>query len=703
MSDGADAFDRLSPAVRYQIVNTLGFTSLRPVQALSTHAILDGDNCVVLAPTAGGKTESAFFPLLSAMDARAWSPVSVLYVAPTRALLNNQDARLTRYAEMIGRRAFTWHGDTPESARKRFLREPADLLLTTPESLEVMLLSPRVPAKRMFAGLRAVVIDEVHAFVRDDRGGHLASVLERLSRCAGADVQRVGLSATVGNPEEILAWLAGSSTRPGRVVRGPARAGAAGPALTLDYVGDDDNAARVIAALHPGQKRLVFVESRRRVEAVARTLRAMGVDTYVTHSSLSIDERSAAEMAFAEGRDCVIVATSALELGIDVGDLDQVLQVDAPSSVASFLQRMGRTGRREGTSSNCTFLATEQDAVVQAAAILRLHAKGYVEPVKPVRAGAHLLAHQLLALSLQEGGVARADWWAWVSAATPFHGLTAGDREALVAHMLEARILHEDGARLSLGEEGERLYGRRHFAELYAVFATAATLRVVHAGADIGEVETRFVEAAGDRPLNFTLGGRAWRVTLVEWGRGVVHVAPAERAGNARWRGKGGFLSRALCRAMREVLTDDGVDPWWSRRARATVEAAREEHGFLEPTGVQLVSEGGQTRLWTFAGGAANRLLARMAEGALGGSVTSNDLSLGFTPESGRSDIAIGEWVASLRAEGRPSRADAVAAAGAFSHLRLSKFQPCLPPSLLDAYLAEVLTDPEGARESLAE
>jgi ATP-dependent Lhr-like helicase len=154
---------------------------------------------------------------------------------------------------------------------------------------------------------------------------------------------------------------------------------------------------------------------------------------------------------------------------------------------------------------------------------------------------------------------------------------------------------------------------------------------------------------------------------------------------------------------MREVLTDDGVDPWWSRRARATVEAAREEHGFLEPAGVQLVSEGGQTRLWTFAGGAANRLLARMAEGALGGSVTSNDLSLGFTPESGRSDVAIGEWVASLRAEGRPSRADAVAAAGAFSHLRLSKFQPCLPPSLLDAYLAEVLTDPEGARESLAE
>jgi ATP-dependent Lhr-like helicase len=458
-------------------------------------------------------------------------------VAPTRALLNNQDARLTRYAEMIGRRAFTWHGDTPESARKRFLREPADLLLTTPESLEVMLLSPRVPAKRMFAGLRAVVIDEVHAFVRDDRGGHLASVLERLSRCCGGDVQRVGLSATVGNPEEILAWLAGSSTRPGRVVRGPA-GGAAGPALTLDYVGDDDNAARVIAALHPGQKRLVFVESRRRVEAVARTLRAMGVDTYVTHSSLSIEERAAAEMAFAEGRDCVIVATSALELGIDVGDLDQVLQVDAPSSVASFLQRMGRTGRRAGNAPQL-HLPRDRTGRGGAGGGHPAAAREGLRGAREAGAGGGSPARAPAPRAVAPGGRRGArDWWAWVSAATPFQGLTAGDREALVAHMLEARILHEDGARLSLGEEGERLYGRRHFAELYAVFATASTLRVVHAGADIGEVETRFVEAAGDRPLNFTLGGRAWRVTLVEWGRGVVHVAPAERAGNARWRGR---------------------------------------------------------------------------------------------------------------------------------------------------------------------
>ncbi|HEY5372610.1 MAG TPA: DEAD/DEAH box helicase, partial [Polyangiaceae bacterium] len=158
------AFDRLTGAVQYQILNTLGFSQLRPVQEQSIDAILDGNNCVVLAPTAGGKTEAAFFPILSAMDAGDWKPVSVLYLSPIRALLNNQEARIGRYAETIGRRVFKWHGDTTPGPRKAFLKDPADILLTTPESLEAMLMSPNVSAARLFAGLRAVIIDEIHAF-----------------------------------------------------------------------------------------------------------------------------------------------------------------------------------------------------------------------------------------------------------------------------------------------------------------------------------------------------------------------------------------------------------------------------------------------------------------------------------------------------------------------------------------------------------
>jgi Lhr-like helicase len=209
-----DAIDRLSPAVRYQIANGLGWSGLRPVQALSTEAILDGANCVVLAPTAGGKTEAALLPLLSKMDVEDWRGVSVLYVAPIRALLNNQEARLSTLTGLIGRRAGKWHGDVKEPARRRMIDDPPDVLAITPESLEAMLLSTRTPARRFLAHVRAVVIDEVHAFAGDDRGAHLVALLERISRIAEADIQRIGLSATVGDPEAIVAWLSGSSLRP---------------------------------------------------------------------------------------------------------------------------------------------------------------------------------------------------------------------------------------------------------------------------------------------------------------------------------------------------------------------------------------------------------------------------------------------------------------------------------------------------------
>ena len=289
------AFDRLSPALQYQIVNGLGFQNLRPVQELAIAPVLDGKNVVVLAPTAGGKTEAAFFPLLSQMDTQDWRPVSVVYVAPIRALLNNQEARVERYAGLIGRRAFKWHGDVTTGRKNAFLNDPADILLTTPESLEVMLMSARVPTERVFANLRAVVIDEIHAFAGDDRGGHLSALLERLSRFCHKDIQRIGLSATVGNPEAILQWASGSSQRAGEVLRAPATGIA--PRLSLDFVGSEENAAHVVAQLHPGKKRLVFVDSRRGVEAMGKNLRALGVDAFVTHSSLSLDERRMAEAA----------------------------------------------------------------------------------------------------------------------------------------------------------------------------------------------------------------------------------------------------------------------------------------------------------------------------------------------------------------------------------------------------------------------
>lgn len=695
------SFDRLSPALQFQIVNELGFKALRPVQLQTIDKVLDGNNCVVLAPTAGGKTEAAFFPLLSLMDSEDWRPVSVVYVAPIRALLNNQEDRIERYTRIIGRTSFKWHGDVTTSKRRAFINDPADVLLTTPESLEVMLMSKKVPAFQLFRHLKAIVIDEIHAFVGDDRGGHLSAVLERLCRISGNDVQRIGLSATVGNPEEILDWAAGSSVREGEVVR--PRAESTPPELVLDYVGTLWNAAKVIASLHQGEKRLVFVDSRRRVEELGHALREMGVEAFVSHSSLAVDERRLAEEAFAHGRDCVIVATSALELGIDIGDLDRVIQVDAPTTVASFLQRMGRTGRRPGTVANCTFLTTDDEALVQAAALLRLHARGFVEPVALRTKAAHLLAHQILALSIQEQGIPSSDWWPWVSPATPFRGLTDGDRGELVDHMLAEGILHRDGGRLSLGDRGEKLYGFKNFAELYSVFQTPRTFVVLWGTHEIGSVDSHFIEGAEPGRLRFTLGARVWMAEEINWKNGVVHVQPVKEFAETKWHGSARLLGYDLSQAIREVLTGSDDDAWWSNRAKARMVGVREENGFLSTEGIDLVPEEKSYRLWTFAGGQANNVIAKTLESILGEKITSNNFSIGFKEDAAESAVAISQAVETLVREGRPDGEDALRFASSCSRGRLSKFQPCLSDRLEAQYLAEVLTDPEKANEVLGQ
>lgn len=314
-----NAFDRLHPALQHHIVNSLGWQELREVQSLSIDAFLTGANLVILAPTAGGKTEAAFFPVISQMLTEGWNSLSVLYVSPIRALLNNQEQRLQKYFELVGRRSACWHGDTSQGERRRILSESPDCLLTTPESLEAILVSTKINHRELFKSVKCIVIDELHAFAGDDRGWRLLSVVARIRRLAGRDLQRIGLSATVGNPTEMLAWLSSGSQRQRQVVS-PAPVSRQAPDVQLDYVGSLNNASKVSSLLHRGEKRLVFCDSRSRVEELALLLREREVETFVSHSSLGLEERRAAEHAFSQKQNCVIVATSSLELGLDVGN-----------------------------------------------------------------------------------------------------------------------------------------------------------------------------------------------------------------------------------------------------------------------------------------------------------------------------------------------------------------------------------------------
>jgi ATP-dependent Lhr-like helicase len=612
----SSGLDRLHPVVVHHIVNTLGWPSLHALQEEAAGPVLDGADALLLAPTAGGKTEAAVFPLLTAMDTQRWPGMSVIYVCPLKALLNNLLPRLETYAGWLGRRVAIWHGDVGASARLRLLRDPPDVLLTTPESLEAMLISLKVEQRALFADVRAIVVDEVHAFAGDDRGWHLLAVLERLTRVTGRPIQRIGLSATVGNPDELLGWLQGSGRgkRPAVVVAPDIAsahpAGTAPPAgdIELDYVGSVSNAATVIASLHRGEKRLVFCDSRQLVEEIGAALRERGVTTFLSHASLPLDERHRAEQAFAEARDCVIVATSTLELGVDVGDLDRVIQVNDPPTVAAFLQRTGRTGRRPGSRSNCLFLALNRGALLWSAGLLHLWGQGYIEPVVAPPEPRHIVAQQLLALCLQEHRIGSRLWIdAW-------NGLAPFDRSAepVLRYLVEEGFLDQDGELLFVGPTAEQRFGYRHFMGMTAVFTAPPQFDVLAGRQEVGRTDPMLLTEKTDGPRLLLLGGRSWKVIWTDWKRRRCYVESAEGGGKARWLTPGiSGASFALSRAAREVLL--GADPpvASTQRAKRILAEVRDEHvPSVHPAGTVIIRAGEDVRWWTWAGYRANATLA---------------------------------------------------------------------------------------------
>ena len=686
---------RLHPVVQHHLVNTLQWPALRPLQSEAVTPVLDGVDCLLLAPTAGGKTEAATFPLLTRMASERWTGTSVLYVCPLRALLNNLHPRLAGYAAWLGRSAALWHGDVGPAERRRIQREQPDILLTTPESLEAMLVSTKVDARETFRNVQAVVVDEVHAFAGDDRGWHLLCVLERLSLLAGRPLQRIGLSATVGNPDELLRWLQGGQAhRRCRVVSPPAPAGA-GTEITVDHVGTIDNAATVLSSLHRDEKRLVFVDSRRRAEELGAALRSRNVETYLSHSSLSAAERRRSESAFEEARDCVVVATSTLELGIDVGDLDRVVALGAPRTVASFLQRLGRTGRRRGTVRNCLFLCLRQEDVLHAAGLLLRWSQGWVEPVQPPPAPRHIVAQQLLALALQEHTVGLRTWPEWWGGL----GAMSADGPEVLAHLVDAGYLETDGDLAFIGPEAEKRFGRRYFSDLTAVFSAAPEFTVLAGRDEIGTVgDDVLASDIGDGPRVLLLAGRAWLVTYVDWKRRRCFVELTDLPGKARWSGVGGGLSFEITRGMRDVLL--GHDPegvTYSRRAARALDELREHHSGQVSDGRTVIecSASGDVHWWTWAGTAANRMLHASLPNLVDPRQRFDDRGVRM-----RSDLDTRELSAALGATDPAVLRDPLVTDAAVSGL---KFSTALPTGLTKATITARLADPAGAEDALAD
>lgn len=689
------SFDQLDPLVQHHIVNTLGWRELRPLQEQSIEPIAGGKHCLLLAPTAGGKTEAAIFPVLSRICSENWTGLSVIYVCPLKALLNNLYERLDEYCCMLGRRCEVWHGDISQSRKGRIKSDPPDILLTTPESLEVMLISAKTDGREMLGSARVVIIDEIHAFAGDDRGWHMLAVLERIGALAQREIQRIGLSATVGNPDGLLEWLAGHCEGDRQVIQTSGVTSATPTDIQLDYVASLRNAAIVISRLHRGEKRLVFCDSRSRVEELGNELRQLDVTVYLSHSSLSAEERKTSEQAFSEAQNCVIVATSTLELGIDVGDLDRVIQVDAPWSVASFLQRLGRTGRRTGSTRNCLFLATSEDALLRAGALLQLWEEGFVEPVIAPPRPLHLFAQQLMALSLQKGGIGIRDWQGLIGRLPAFDNEDPLVLESVIEHLQKERIFYSDGIQLSFGDAGVDLYGRRHFLELVSVFTSDPVFKVMHGQKELGSVDQlTFARHTDEDPAALSMGGRSWSVVSLDWRRREAFVIPTEGRGKSRWQGGKIGMSYKFSRAVHSLLVSDHVSGRWTARACDMFASVRAEYGFLVSGSDVVVgdSEARDVRWYTFAGGLVNTALADKLKSNGFDDVAATDFCIRI--EGTTDALGVIELIQSADAEEIYSGFMIVD-----DFIENLKFNECLPSYLTHALIRERLLNIEDVNE----
>lgn len=556
----------LSPGLVGRIRSAWGWEGPTPVQALAFPPVLALRNVLVLGPTAGGKTEAALLPLLDSWSEHGWAAgrPSVLVLSPLKALIDDQLERWRRGCALVGATAFAWHGDVGVDARHAFKEAPSDVLLTTPESLENLLASPAQDEQRLFGGLRAVVIDEVHAFAGTPRGAQLASLLERLDYFVEADLQRIGLSATVGGPDRVLDWLSGGSQRDRAVVdAGPPMQGEQVTIRTYESI---DEAAAAITASIGTERALVFTRSRRRVEELANRLR---LPAY--HSSIAAERRQEALRRLRRGEAGSIVATGSLEMGIDIGDLDLVVHDGAPTSPASYLQRLGRAGRRSG-DRRMVFTTGEADDLLLVLAVLLRARRGDVGDVDPRRGARLVLGQQALSLTIQQLATDRdalRDTLRWSSV---FSGLEP-EIDATIDHLIDAGYLQEVAGSIILGREGHRRFsGPRGLASLLATFSGNAGASVVGPGdAPVGHIDWRQAEVGRE----LLLAGRAWRVTSVNRDRGQVLVEPSSEGTPLSWRGPSHEVERPTWEAVREILAGTDVPVAVDERGRQWLAAAR--------------------------------------------------------------------------------------------------------------------------------
>jgi len=532
---GAAAFARLGGDVR-SALSTRGFETPTEPQRRAIPPLADGRDALVVAPTGTGKTETAMLPVFDALVGEERHGIGALYVTPLRALNRDMRERLDWWGETLGLEVDVRHGDTTDYQRQKQADDPPDVLVTTPETLQAMLTGSKL--RKALSDVEHVVIDEVHELAAAKRGAQLTVGLERVRELAGP-FQRIGLSATVGDPAEVGRFLTGD--RGCEIVEVDVGSRLEIDVVSPDVTDEDEATARELvtdatvashvrtidALVTDHESTLIFVNTRQTAEALGSRLKEYGTDVGIHHGSLAKDARIAVEDDFRAGNLDALLCTSSMELGIDVGHVDHVVQYNSPRQVCRLLQRVGRAGHRRDLVSAGTILASHSDDVIESMVIARQARDGLVEPAAIHHASLDTVANQIAGLVMDEGEIQAMRAYEIVTRAYPFRDLSEAAFKDVVRELADNRVVW-------LEEDADRLEKRRgtwqYFYRNLSMIPDEATYDVedVASGRQIGTLDERFVVNFASPGEIFIQSGEMWRITNVDGDEETVTVSPVE-------------------------------------------------------------------------------------------------------------------------------------------------------------------------------
>lgn len=647
-----NVFTRYAPFIQDYIYQS-GWQALRSVQNSAAEAIFNTDDNVLLtASTASGKTEAAFFPILTLLDEDPPHSVGVLYIAPLKALINDQFGRLSELCEEAGIQVTRWHGDVSHAQKRRLLRKPSGILQITPESLESLMINKHMEIPSLFGDLRFIVIDEVHSLLRGDRGMQTFCLIERMCRLADCRPRRIGLSATIGNPEEAGRFLGAGSGRRTLIPR--IEGGREVWRLSMEHFfnsGPQADEGRQLIDAAPvleeasdtapkaadpgigyifehtrGRKCLIFTNSREECEALCQSLRQYCEANHepdrflIHHGNLSASYRESAEEEMKDDDSLLSVcATATLELGIDIGRLERAFQVDAPFTVSGFLQRMGRTGRR-GDPCEMWFVMREDHPepramlpqlipwyLIQGIALVQLYIEErFVEPPRTQRLPYSLLYHQTMSTLASCGEMTPAELATRVLTLSSFHLITQDDYRILLRHLIKiGHIDQTENGGLIVGLEGERIVNNYKF---YAVFQENVEYAVRAGAEELGTIVKP--PPIGDK---IAIAGRVWVVEEVDHRRREVCCTLVKGNIPAYFGDVAGDIHTRILERMYGVLKEQNSYPYLMRHAVCRLQEARESFAKSGMRDHPLVHLGGNMwALFPWLGSYAFLALERM-------------------------------------------------------------------------------------------